>query len=65
MEFLCIWYNMDQEVKRDVVEASSSEEASNKVHLKYGGRTPAPCLSIMALNSHHGGDVGGYFQTRW
>lgn len=64
MEFLCIWYDLDQEVKRDVVEADNSEDASNKVYLKYGGHAPAPCLSITALNSH-GGDVGGYFQTRW
>lgn len=48
MKFVCIWYNMDSEVKRDIIHANSSEEASMKVHAKYQpGCEPAPCISIV------------------
>jgi hypothetical protein len=63
MEFTCIWYNMDQEVKRDIIEAKDSEEASAKVYSLYGGNPPAPALSIMASSGRC--DIGGYFNSRW
>lgn len=49
MRFIGIWYNMDKEVKRDIVEASNANEASAKLHQLYGNddkKEPAPCLAI-------------------
>lgn len=63
MEFTCIWYDMEKEIKREVVDARDSEEASAIVNSKYNGHPPAPCLSITANKGSN--DVCGFFQTRW
>lgn len=54
MRFICSWYNMDTEVKRDIVEAKDTNEASDKVYRLYPpGKPPAPCLAIFPMNGYH------------
>lgn len=47
MTYTGIWYDMNEEKKRDHVEASSVEEATRKLHLMYNGNDPAPMLSVV------------------
>ena len=65
MRFCCIWYYMDHEITRDYVDAKDTEEASVKVHLKYNGADPGPCLSITPADLGNGGPLGYYSTPRW
>lgn len=68
MKFIGIWFNMDQEIKRDVVEADNANQASEKLHSLYvGRREPGPALAVVPHegSSKHGGDTNGYYQTTW
>lgn len=57
MKFVGIWFDMDREVKRDVVNASDSNEASDKIHLLYrNGNFPAPCLTVTPLRGYESWD---------
>lgn len=52
LKFVGIWYNMDTEVKRDVVFARDANEASDKIHAMYK-RHPAPCLTIVPYDGDY------------
>lgn len=50
IQFEGIWFNADNEVKRDHVLARDSDEASAKIHALYpDGDYPAECLSVVSL----------------
>lgn len=64
MRFVGIWYDLDREVKRDEVEASSANEASLKIHRLYDNAIePAPALAIVPKDAYGKGvnDTRGYF----
>lgn len=67
MKFIGIWFNMDQEVKRDIVDARDSSEASEKINSMYGANPPASCLTIIPENSSiTGNDMHGFsMQSQW
>lgn len=46
-EYVCIWYDRDEEKCRDVVAASCEEEARMKAFTKYNGKPPAPMCSVV------------------
>lgn len=54
MRFIGIWYNLDEEVKRDYVDASNATEASGKLHALYSGTNaePAPCLAVVPQDGY-------------
>lgn len=59
MRFIGIWYDMNREIKRDYVDASDVNEASDKLHALYAGRRePGPCLSVVS-ESWNSQDYGG------
>ena len=47
MKFQLIWYDEEKEYKRDMVDASSEEEAERKGYLKYNGNPPAKMVSVI------------------
>lgn len=47
MKYIGIWYDMQEEKKRDTVEADSVDDATKKLHLMYQGNDPAPMLSVI------------------
>lgn len=64
MRFICSWYDMDREIKQDIVEASDTNEASAKVHQLYlTGQEPAPCLAIYPMHGYH--DTKTEVPSRW
>ena len=64
MRFICSWYDMDREIKQDIVEAKDTDEASAKVHMLYpAGQQPAPGLAIYPLNGYH--DTKTEVSSRW
>lgn len=67
MKFKGIWFNLDKEVKVDVVDAANSTEASNKIHKLYAGTSePAPCLTIVPYDEKYFAsnlfEMGGLYQ---
>lgn len=46
MIFIAHWYNQDEVVKDDIIEADSETDARNKAYMKYDGRPPAPMLFL-------------------
>ena len=46
MKFELIWYDLDGEKARDIIDAESEEEATQKGFLKYNGNPPAKLVSI-------------------
>lgn len=51
-KFQVIWYNMDQEVKRDLIESAEDEkDALEKAYELYGGKdnAPAPLNTVIVL----------------
>lgn len=70
MKFVGIWFNVDEEVKRDYVDAKDSNEASAKINKLYDGKEPpAPCLTILVQDrSKNDGspDLNGfYMRSQW
>lgn len=53
MRFLAIWYNLQNEVKRDIIEASDANEASELAYSKYAGtQEPAEALVITPMDQN-------------
>ena len=48
MKFILIWYDVEGEKARDIIEASNKEEAESKGYSKYNGNPPAKMVSIVA-----------------
>ena len=56
MKFIGIWYDMDQEIKREEVIAKTADEASAKIHTRYPiNQYPAPFLSIVPASGGYTG----------
>lgn len=56
MKFIGIWYNMDEEVKREEVFAKNADEASAKLHQRYLiNQWPAPLLSVIPASGGYSG----------
>lgn len=47
MKYEIIWYDMNEEKARDIIEANSEEEALSKGYLKYNGNPPGPAHTII------------------
>ena len=70
MRFVGIWFDLDQEVKRDYVDAKDSSDASEKINSLYAGKEPpAPCLTILVQDSkknNGSSDLNGfYMKNQW
>lgn len=68
MKFVGIWFNMDQEVKRDVVDAENANQAGEKLHRMYSGREePGMALAVVPHEGSvkNNGDTSGYYNTTW
>lgn len=51
IRFEGIWFNADSEVKRDVVMARDSNEASAKIHALYpNGNYPGEALTVVSAS---------------
>ena len=60
MKFIGIWYNMDEEVKREEVFAKNADEASTKLHQRYPiNQWPAPLLSVIPASGGYSGQQKG------
>ena len=46
-EYVCIWYDREEEKCRDTIAAASEEEARMKAFKKYNGNPPAPMCSVV------------------
>jgi len=44
--FVCIWYDMNKEVCREVINASSKSEAERIAHMNHS-EDPAPLLTVV------------------
>lgn len=56
MKFIGIWYDMDQEVKREEVFAKNADDASAKLHQRYPiNQYPAPFLSVVPASGGYNG----------
>lgn len=56
MKFIGIWYDLEQEVKREEVVAKDANEASAKLHERYPiNQWPAPYLSIVPASGMYTG----------
>lgn len=47
MKFTLIWYDMEKEITRDIVDASNEEEAIRKGYKKYNGNPPAKLVNAI------------------
>lgn len=49
MKFMVYWYNKDEVVTTDTVDAENKEEAEKQAYLKYNGNPPGECVSIYPI----------------
>lgn len=51
IKFKIIWYNMEEEIKIEELDAESEIDATRKAYEKYGGtkNAPAPCISVVKI----------------
>jgi hypothetical protein len=47
MKYVLIWYDLKGEKARDLIEATSKEDATNKGFKKYHGNPPAELVEVL------------------